>query len=373
VSGLAARLTGKRVVICAGAGGVGKTTVSAAVALGLAARGRRVAVVTIDPARRLAEALGLDELGNQPRLVDHARLSGSGVEIRGELWAMMLDVKRTFDDLIAQLAPDPSKRDEILANPIYRHISTAVAGSQEYSAVAKLFELEQEGGYDAIVLDTPPSRNALDFLDAPERLSSFLDGRAVATFLAPTRHTLHAGSLVLAAFRRVTGTGLLDDLTTFFGLLNELVDGFHERAEDVQRLLRDETTAFLIVTSPERTAVDEAIFFATELEQAGMHRGGVIVNRVHALDPGERDLGTTTARLVPALGGPLAGNVARAHADVQRLARRDAAALARLRRALGDQGPICLADRGADVQDLRGLTLLHGELFGLPDNRSPYS
>jgi NAD(P)-dependent dehydrogenase (short-subunit alcohol dehydrogenase family) len=141
VSGLAARLTGKRVVICAGAGGVGKTTVSAAVALGLAARGRRVAVVTIDPARRLAEALGLDELGNQPRLVDHARLSGSGIEIRGELWAMMLDVKRTFDDLIARLAPDPSKRDEILANPIYRHISTAVAGSQEYSAVAKLFEL----------------------------------------------------------------------------------------------------------------------------------------------------------------------------------------------------------------------------------------
>jgi len=167
VSSLATQLAHKHVVICAGAGGVGKTTVSATIALGLAAQGHRVAVVTIDPARRLAEALGLDQLGNQPRLVDPARLRRSGLEVRGELHAMMLDAKRTFDELIARLAPDADTRDQILDNRIYRHLSTAVAGSQEYTAIAKLFELEHKGDYDTIVLDTPPSRSAMDFLDAP--------------------------------------------------------------------------------------------------------------------------------------------------------------------------------------------------------------
>ena len=182
MSPLATRLSGKRVVICAGAGGVGKTTVSAAVALGLAAQGRRVAVVTIDPARRLAEALGLDELGNQPQRVDPARFDGSGLAVDGELFAMMLDVKRTFDELIARLAPNAFTRQEILANPIYRHLSAAVAGSQEYTAIAKLFEIERERDYEVIVLDTPPSRNAIDFLEAPGRLIGFLEGRALKAF-----------------------------------------------------------------------------------------------------------------------------------------------------------------------------------------------
>ncbi|MDQ2895028.1 MAG: AAA family ATPase [Actinomycetota bacterium] len=347
MSTLADRLAGKRVIICAGAGGVGKTTVSATVALGLAAGGRRVAVVTIDPARRLAEALGLDRLGNEPRLVDPGLFSASGLQMGGELWAMMLDAKRTFDDLIARLAPDVQTRDEILANPIYRHISGAVAGSQEYTAIAKLFELEHESDFDVIVLDTPPSRNALDFLDAPERLTGFLESRALTAFLAPTRYTTRIVGVAFAALRRVTGVGLLEDLSTFFELLSGLVGGFRERASDVRGLLTDPATAFLVVTSPERAAIDEAIFFAAELDRKGMHRCGLIVNRVHPLELDERDTAVTTARLAPALGARLAGEVARTHADVQLLARRDAAAVERLRGALHDADPISLTDRTA--------------------------
>ena len=185
-AGVGERLEGKRIVICAGSGGVGKTTTSAALAMGLAAQGLRVAVVTIDPARRLANSLGLDELDNEPRLVDPARFAGHGLEVRGELWAMMLDAKRTFDELIDRLAPDAQTRDEVLDNRIYQQLSGAVAGSQEFTAVAKLYELDRSGRFDAIVLDTPPSRNALDFLDAPDRLTQFFEGRALRVFLAPT-------------------------------------------------------------------------------------------------------------------------------------------------------------------------------------------
>ncbi|MGB0095596.1 MAG: ArsA-related P-loop ATPase [Solirubrobacteraceae bacterium] len=363
MSPLARRLSGKRVVICAGAGGVGKTTVSATVALGLAAQGRRVAVVTIDPARRLAEALGLAELGNQPQRVDPARFEGSGLAVDGELFAMMLDVKRTFDELIARLAPNPWTREEILTNPIYGHLSAAVAGSQEYTAIAKLFEIEREGDYEVIVLDTPPSRNAIDFLEAPERLIGFLEGRALKAFLRPTGGVIRAAGVVFAALRRITGVGLLEDLTTFFGLVSGLLDGFRSRAADVQALLTDLTTAFLVVTSPERAPLDEAIFFAGELERAGMNRSAMIVNRVHPLDLGERDTATTSARLTHTLGSPLAEKVARTHAEIQRLARRDQAALRRLRDALRDPDPICLGDRETDVHNIRGLVDLHQELF----------
>jgi anion-transporting ArsA/GET3 family ATPase len=366
VSTLAARLAHKRVVICAGAGGVGKTTVAATIALGLAAQGRRVAVVTIDPARRLAEALGLDQLGNQPRLVDPERFRRSGFEVNGELHAMMLDTKRTFDELIARLAPDAYTRDQILDNRIYRHLSTAVAGSQEYTAIAKLFELEHQGDYETIVLDTPPSRSAMDFLDAPERLIGFLGARALSPFLAPTRRALRAAGIVFAALRRITGVGLLEDLTTFFRLTSGLLGGFRTRATDVQALLTDHTTAFVIVTSPEGAALDEAIRFAAQLERAGMHRCGVIVNRVHALDPDEHTAATTEARLAPALGARLGRQVARAHADVQILARRDRAALQRLRTALHEPEPMCLADRETDVHDIHGIADLHNELFSRP-------
>ena len=197
---LAEILEGKRICICGGSGGVGKTTTSAAIAAGMAARGLRVAVVTIDPARRLATALGLEELGNEPRRIDAAPFAAAGLPIEGELWAMMLDAKRTFDELIERLAPDAKTRDEVLANRIYQELSTAVAGSQEFTAMAKLYELDQEHDFDLIVLDTPPSRNALDFLDAPDRLTHFFEGRALQVFLRP------AG---LAARLVGRGTGLV--------------------------------------------------------------------------------------------------------------------------------------------------------------------
>ena len=360
---LAERLSAKRVVICAGAGGVGKTTMSAVVALGLAARGARVAVVTIDPARRLAEALGLDELGNHPQPVASERFTRAGLEVEGELSAMMLDVKSTFDELIALLAGSAPTREAILANPVYQHLSTAVAGSQEYTAIAKLYELAMQREFDVIVLDTPPSRSAIDFLQAPERLIGFLDGGAATALLRPAGPALRAAGFMLAGLGRITGSTLLDDLRTFFGLMSELLEGFRRRAAGVHELLRDPATAFVVVTSPERAALEEAIRFAAELDRVGMHRSAVIVNRVQPLDPAGAETPATVARLAPALGARLARTVARTHADLQALARRDQAALSRLRRALDDPDPVCLADREADVHDVKVLIDLHNELF----------
>ena len=282
---LAKRLRGKSVCICAGPGGVGKTTTAAALALGLARKGQRVAVVTIDPARRLASALGIDELDNEPRRIDPALLAAQGIECKGELWATMLDSKRTFDALIGRIAPDERARDEVLANRIYQEISGAVAGTQEFSAIAKLYELHREGRFDTIVLDTPPARNALDFLDAPMRMTRFLEGRSVRMFLAPgnlaARLVGRGSGLVLSMFSRFTGVDLIGELSGFFGALAGMLDGFRERARVVDQLLRDPATAFLLVTSPEPEPAREAIFFAEQLRAAGMARVALIVNRVH--------------------------------------------------------------------------------------------
>src|SRR6202049_3385331 len=224
------RLTGKRVCICVGAGGVGKTTTSAALAVGLAARGQKVAVVTIDPAVRLATALGRRELSSEPLRIDADLFAAQGIEMKGELWAMMLDPKRTFDAIVTRLAPEDRAREEILANPIYRELSTAVAGSQELSAIAKLYELRHERDFDVIVLDTPPSRNAMDFLDAPTRLLGFLEGRALKVFISPGGLTARlfgrSTALVFAIFARVTGVDMLSDLSRFFRSVSGVIDGF---------------------------------------------------------------------------------------------------------------------------------------------------
>src|ERR671919_1872886 len=267
----------RRIVVCAGAGGVGKTTTAAAIALGMAERGLKVAVVTIDPARRLADSLGLEELGNEPRLVEG--------ELEGELWALMLDSKRTFDALIERLAPDEATRDEILANRIYQQLSGAVAGSQEFSAIAKLYELDQDGDYDLLVLDTPPSRNALDFLDAPGRLAGFFQGRAIKMFLRPAglggRILGRGTGVVFGLMERLTGVDLLHDLSVFFRALGGMIDGFTERARRVGALLEDPGTTFLIVSAPRHDPVEEAIFFHGKLADASMPFGGLVVNRVH--------------------------------------------------------------------------------------------
>ncbi|MEJ7785930.1 MAG: ArsA-related P-loop ATPase [Solirubrobacteraceae bacterium] len=351
-------LEDKHVIVCAGAGGVGKTTVAAAVALGLAARGARVAVVTIDPAKRLANALGLHALENEPERVDAERLAGHDIEIAGELWAMTLDPKRTFDELITRLAPDERSRDDVLGNRIYEQLSGAVAGSQEYTAIAKLYELDRDGRFDVIVLDTPPSRNALDFLDAPDRLTGFLEGKALRAFLAPTglaaKLVGRGTSVVLAALKRVTGVELLEDLATFFGSLAGLLAGFRERAEGVKALLADPSTTFLIVASPEHEPVQEAIFFAEQLRVAGLSFGGLIVNRVHPPVRGD----------VPSdLSDDLALRVRRAAAELDALADRDAAAIARLQAELGVDDTVVIPHLPDDVHDIDGLVAIQRHLF----------
>lgn len=364
---VAERLDGRRICICAGSGGVGKTTTSAAIAMGLAAEGRRVAVVTIDPARRLADALGIDELGSEPARVDPARFAGHGIELRGELWAMMLDPKRTFDELIGRLAPDAAARDEILANRIYRELSSAVAGSQEFTAVAKLYELDRSGAFDTIVLDTPPSRNALDFLDAPDRLTGFLEGRALRALLGSTglaaKVMSRGTSLAFSLLGRLTGVDLLRDLRGFLGAFGEVLDGFRERAAGVKALLADPATTFLIITSPEREPAAEAVFFRGKLREAGMPFGGLIVNRVHPLaaDGDDVDLDAVAAEL----GGDvrLARKAVRTLGELRVLAHRDAEAVERLRGEVGDDDPIIVPQLAGDVHDVEGLVAVHRHLF----------
>lgn len=362
------RLDAKRVCICLGAGGVGKTTTSAALALGLAARGARVAVVTIDPAARLADALGLDQLATEPRRLDLRSFAGRGRRVHGELWAMRLDPKRTLDELIVRLAPDRGAREEILDNRVYRELSSAVAGAQELSAVAKLYELRHEHDFDAIVLDTPPSRNAVDFLDAPARLIGFLEGRALKLFLAPSglaaRMVGRSTGLAFAIFARVTGVDLLGDLSTFFRSLGGVIDAFGERTRRVAALLRDPATAFLIITSPEPEAAREAAFLAARLDAAGMGHHGLIVNRVHFVDGACRHSPQRVkAALQPALGPALAARLAANLKDVEVLAQRDRDTIARLAEQLHDDQPVLVPQLGDDVQDLDALWRIAAHLL----------
>jgi anion-transporting ArsA/GET3 family ATPase len=363
----------KRIVICGGSGGVGKTTTSAAIAMGAAAAGRKVAVVTIDPARRLANSLGLEQLGNEPALVDPALFAPAGVEMEGELWAMMLDPKRTFDELIDRLAPNEKARDEVLGNRIYQELSNAVAGSQEFTAMAKLYELDRDHDFDLIVLDTPPSRNALDFLDAPDRLTQFFEGRALQVFLRPTglaaRVMGRGTGVVFGVLKRVTGIDLLDDLAVFFRSLSGMIDGFKERAQAVNKLLGDRGTVFVLVTSPEREPIDEAIFFWRKLKAARMPFGGVVGNRVHHDLLGDAEVEDVSDELAAELGDKLAGRVAENFRDYHVLARRDAHNIERLGRQLRDDRLLLVPHLDEDVHDIEGLSRLNRYLFATAAER----
>ena len=352
-------------MVCAGSGGVGKTTTAAALAMGAAALGAKVAVVTIDPAKRLANSLGLEELGNEPRLIEPERFTEHGVEMRGELWALMLDAKRTFDELIEHLAPDARTRDEVLGNRIYAQLSNAVAGSQEFTAIAKLYELDASGEFDLLVLDTPPSRNALDFLDAPARLTGFFHGRAIKVFLRPAgfggRLIGRGTGVAFGLLRRVTGVDLLEDLSVFFRSLGGMIDGFAERAERVGALLSDPATTFLIVTSPRHDPVEEAIFFHRKLREAGMPFGGLVVNRMHAAAGARRH----AARGARRRAGRRAGGTRRdRRAELVALAERDAANVAHLRERLGDPPLVIVPERQDDVHDVEGLAHVRAHLWG---------
>ncbi len=341
------------ICICAGAGGVGKTSTSAAIALGAAARGRKVAVLTIDPAKRLANALGLEKLGNEPHLV-------KGLDGDGELWAMMLDPKRTFDDLVETYASDERTRDAVLSNRIYQELSGAVSGSQEYMAMEKLYELHMEGGFDLLVLDTPPTRNALDFLDAPERLHRFIDSRSLRFFLSPGLRVLGRGSgLLFGVLQRVTGIDLLRDLSEFFTSFGDMSEGFRERAERVNELLGSDAATFVLVAAPRRDAIDDAIFFHRQLHERGMPFGGAVVNRFHDLSGGAKsDLEET---LDPELVAKIQANFD----DYKALADRDRANLSRLTEKLDGEPVVVIPELDGDVHDLDGMRRMAEHLWGV--------
>jgi anion-transporting ArsA/GET3 family ATPase len=277
-----------RIIVCCGSGGVGKTTTAAAIGLRAAERGRQVCVLTVDPARRLAQSMGLTSLDNTPRLVD-----GVDESARGSLHAMMLDMKRTFDEIV-EAHSDPARAAQILANPFYQSLSSSFAGTQEYMAMEKLGQLRRSNEWDLIVVDTPPSRSALDFLDAPERLGRFLDGRLIKVLTAPVKATrpfgrvLNAGlSVMTGALTKLLGGQVLRDAQTFITAFDTMFGGFRERAEATYRLLQAPGTSFLVIAMPEPDALREASYFVERLAEERMPLAGLILNRVHSPVSGE--------------------------------------------------------------------------------------
>jgi len=378
-------LEDKQICICAGSGGVGKTTTSAAIAMGMAARGLKVAVLTIDPAKRLANSLGLPELGNEERMIDPERFTAHGLEMKGELWAMMLDAKRTFDDLVERHAPDEEARDRILQNRIYKEISNAMAGSQEYMAMEKLYELHQEARYDLLVLDTPPTRHALDFIDAPERMTRFIEGRSLQFFLKPGRLGMRvvgrSGGILFGALKRITGIDLLQDLSEFFQSFGDMAQGFSERAQRVAELLADDVTTFLLVTAPEREPIDEAVYFWRRLQEAKLPFGGVVVNKVHhdylQTADGRRQTADGMAALREELEATFKGQgkadlperIVENFERYRALAARDRENMARLTERLDQENVITVPYLDEDVHDLGGLAHVNRYLFASAKER----
>ncbi len=355
-----------KIAICCGSGGVGKTTVSAALALRAAEAGRKVVVLTIDPAKRLAQSLGVGQLDNTPRRV-HGFDPGNG----GSLDAMMLDMKRTFDEVVLEHTT-PEKADAILANPFYVALSSSFAGTQEYMAMERLGQLHAEaeatGSWDLIVVDTPPARSALDFLDAPEHLSSLLDGRFLRILLAPTKgpfRLMSAGfGLVSSALNKVLGSQILTDVQTFVSAFEALFGGFRQRAMETFALLSSEHTTFFVVAAPEHDALREAAFFVDRLSEEKMPLSGVIINRVHTSGvplSAERALA-----LAEDLGGrrPVEIEALRRHAALQRTIAREQLLLERFSATRPRVPRTLVQAMPSDVTDLASLRRVGSLLAG---------
>ncbi|MHB1719317.1 MAG: ArsA family ATPase [Acidimicrobiales bacterium] len=347
-------LSDASIVICCGSGGVGKTTVSAALALEAARNGRRACVVTIDPARRLANSLGVDVLANEPRSIDGAW--------SGELWAVMLDPKRTFDDLVRRYSATPQQAEGILTNRIYRNLTSALSGTQEYMAMEKLYELAEEGGFDLVVVDTPPSRNALDFLDAPRRLTHFLEHRLFQVILMPTRAYLKAVSMATQALLRtiskVAGADIVNDAVTFFQAFEGMEEGFRRRAERVRHLLAESTTAFVLVASPRADTVNEAGWFATKLSESGLGVDALIVNRVHPSFPAGNLPTAPPGSARAARGANLE--------DLRQVNQREEEAFSELAAQVAPAPVARVALLEGDVHDLDGLAQVADRIFAVP-------
>ena len=358
---------GTQVIVCCGSGGVGKTTTSAALALRAAEMGRKVVVLTIDPARRLAQSMGIEKLDNVPRPVP-----GVDASAGGSLDAMMLDMKRTFDDVVLSQA-SPEKAQSILNNPFYVTLSSSFAGTQEYMAMEKLSQLRQDsrksGRWDLIVVDTPPARSALDFLDAPERLSGFLDGRFIRLLLAPAKgpaRLMTAGmGAVTSTMAKIVGAQVLKDLQMFVAAFDTLFGGFRNRAQQTYEMLQTKETAFLVVAAPEPDALREAAYFVERLDSEHMPLAGLVVNRAtEGLEGLSAEQAVAAAERLEGAGASAgaAAGMLRLHADRMRRVAREARLRQRFSAAHPHVPTAVVPALSTDVHDLDGLRQV-GELI----------
>jgi anion-transporting ArsA/GET3 family ATPase len=370
-----------RIIVCCGSGGVGKTTVAAAVGLRAAERGRHVVVLTVDPARRLAQSMGLTVLDNTPRPVPGVRSeateAGEDSDQAGSMHAMMLDMKRTFDEIVEAHA-DPDRAAQILANPFYQSLSSSFAGTQEYMAMEKLGQLRRAEEWDLIVVDTPPSRSALDFLDAPQRLGRFLDGRLLRLLVAPAKlggrtglKVLNAGfGMVTGVITKIVGSQLLRDVQTFVSAMDTMFGGFRERAEYTYRLLRMPGTAFLVIAAPENDALREASYFVERLERDGMPLAGLVLNRMHRspaarLSAARSQAAVETLQGLPASESSAIGIAAlRLHADRMRQAATERRLADRFTAAHPHVPVAQIPAQPEDVHDLDGLRVIGASFDG---------
>jgi anion-transporting ArsA/GET3 family ATPase len=364
----------RRILVCVGSGGVGKTTTAASLGLAGARAGRRTLVLTIDPAKRLANALGLASLGHDIQPVPPEKLALGGAHVSGSLDAMMLDQKRAFDEIVERYTNDQAARERIFANRIYQQISSTLAGSHEYAAMAKLNEIMQTHNYDLVILDTPPTANALDFLDAPERLTAAIDSPAIQWFIKPYlsagRFSLKAlglgASFVLRRLARFVGSAFLEDMARFFVEFNAILGGFRERAREVFELLRGSDVAFVLVSSADPLSIDEAIYFHDRLVQSHMPLGAFVVNRVHTAAPATLDREALIAKLTarPELRGyspdevvQAAADFDRTHREFQTLAEIDARQVHRLDQRAAAKVPVVQVPFfDQDIYDVAGLS-----------------
>ena len=375
-------LASREIVVACGPGGVGKTTTAAAAAAMAASRlGGKVLVLTVDPARRLADALGVKGIGNIERRVPDEAFASAGVRPQGELWAAMLDTKESWDALIRTHAPDARTRDEILANPLYRNISGRFVQSHDYIAMERLFEIHGTGTYDLIVVDTPPTRNALDFLDAPERMADFFSSRLLRWLIVPYRSRLVnvASRPFYQVADRILGTQFLEDIAQFFVLFQSMYDGFVERARAVQRLLAERRTSFMVVSTLETVPLREAEFFAEALTGRKLHLGAIVLNKVlpaylraptgAAVAEAISDRAEALAQgLAPVVGAPeqqvrrVLAEVGQSYVDYRVVAQREAEQRAELQTV--PEALVSVPYFDTDIYDLAGLLRLGERLWG---------
>lgn len=370
----------KHLVVCVGSGGVGKTTTAAAIAIEAARRGRKVLVLTIDPARRLANSLGMEELTNVQRTVERSRFHEAGVELEGELHALMLDPKTTFDDLIRRLAPDGQTAERVLDNRVYGLITTALAGTLEYTAVEKLYDLHRQGIYDLIVLDTPPTKNALDFLNAPGKLIGFLDERVLRWFVPEEgsdgrlhyRIAQRTGRMAWRVIGRVFGESFVAELGEFFSSIEGMTGAFRHRAREIEQLLRSPDTAFVVVTGGDPSVIDDALYFHRRLSDHRMPFAGFIVNRLSPdrgpLDDDvlERDVESLPRELRSRDDvRSLVSKLARGYDLMRETSTEERRTIDKLRAATSFSGFVVRVPQFAhDVFDIRGLLHINDYLFG---------